>query len=111
MLIKDATIDTNILFEQEELLKHKLTHVFTCFSEIDDKIHLTVSCETFKLDYDISIEKLSAFYSLIEKHILFLNKIECTHNLTNNDINVYLNMDYLLLDDIMVMLYEKEERK
>lgn len=112
LLIKDAVIENDLLISEEndleQLNKVNFTHIFTGLSDYNEKINLKINTNSILLSYDIDVEQLSDFYNLIEPNIIFLNKHECIHNLTKNDINLYINMSYQLLDDIMILLSLKK---
>lgn len=93
------------LFNSNLAIKNNITHIFTQKSQDENKINLKIVCEKITITQDVSPDSLLNVYELIKNNIIFFQKIECEHKLTKNDINLYANIDYILLDDLMVFLF------
>ncbi len=96
MILKD-TITGNDAIDDS-----KLVNVSTNATMDKDLIDIIIKNNNFTLNYEISHFNLEKLYKMISSHILFEQILPCNHITAKRNINLFLELNYLQLDELMV---------
>lgn len=102
---KSPSLKDDFNFENSIKNISNLSKIFTQESSVNGKINIQLVFQNSILTYDILPNELSQLYNLISEKILLLIKLPCDHQLIKNDIELYADIDYLLLEKIIQLLH------
>lgn len=102
---KSPSLKDNFNFEDSIKNISNLSKIFTQESSVSGKVNIQLVFQNSILIYDIFPNELSQLYNLISEKILLLIKLPCNHQLIKNDIELYADIDYILLDEIIKLLH------